>query len=142
MLDDAQLLQNIYHGAAMGRENVIDMMKMTQDADFRGVLSQQLSSYDSIASQASNLLRNLGYHHLELDPVIKISAQIEAMTKTINDHSVSKLSELMIEGSTQGLTRSIRNLRNYQGTDNEAFVLGTQLMNIEQSNIERMKRYL
>ena len=62
--------------------------------------------------------------------------------KMAADPSPSKIAEMMIQGNTMGMVKSMRSLRDYQGKDPEVKQLAEKLLQTELHNIEEMKRYV
>ena len=58
------------------------------------------------------------------------------------DDSRSKIAEMMIQGTTMGIVKTIRHLRDYEGDDQQALELGRRLLQTQESNVEKMKAYL
>ena len=67
---------------------------------------------------------------------------MESVTMVVPGYSRSKIAEMMIQGTTMGIVKTIRHLRDYKGDDREARGLGERLLQIQESNVEKMKAYL
>jgi len=48
----------------------------------------------------------------------------------------------MIQGTTMGIVKTIRHLKDYEGDDPKARELGERLLNLQEENVEKMKAYL
>ena len=126
----------------MGREGILDVLKVAEDEKFRQALLQQLSEYDNLAESARHMLHQRGHTEEELSTMAKLSSQVMTTMKTINDKSPSKIAELMIKGNTMGVTQSIKNINDYQNGDERILDLSNKLLQTEQNNIEQMKQFL
>jgi len=58
------------------------------------------------------------------------------------ENANSKIAEMVIQGSTMGVTEMTKELNNYQGTNQELFRTAQKFIQTEQDNIEEMKKYL
>lgn len=58
------------------------------------------------------------------------------------DDSRGKIAEMMIQGTTMGIVKTIRHLNDYQGDGGDARRLGERLLDVQEQNVERMKAYL
>ena len=58
------------------------------------------------------------------------------------DDSRGKIAEMMIQGTTMGIVKTIRHLNDYEGNDEEARDLGKRLLKLQEENVEKMKAYL
>jgi len=63
---------------------------------------------------------------------------------TMMDSSDSHLAQLIAEGSTMGITDSIKLLRDYENTDvsEEALSLVRDIIKFEENNLEKAKSYI
>ena len=59
----------------------------------------------------------------------------------MND-SPSKIAEMTIEGTTMGITKTIKHLKDFQSGGEQARELGQQLLETQEANVERMKAFL
>ena len=62
--------------------------------------------------------------------------------KAMADHSPANIAEMMIQGSTMGVTKSLRTIRTCDVKDEGVRRLADKLLKTEQANIEEMKRFL
>ena len=67
--------------------------------------------------------------------------------KAMTDRSASNIAEMVIQGSTMGVTKSLRtirdcDLRDCDLRDNGVRRLADRLLETERANIEQMKRFL
>ena len=55
---------------------------------------------------------------------------------------VSKIAELMLQGNTRGMIKSMHNIRNMGVLDPKVSSLANRLLQSEQANIDSMKQFL
>lgn len=142
MVSDAEMLNHVYQAADMGRTGILDVLKLTEDALFRDALTQQLAEYDKLMAQAGEMMRQRQIRREEANPMSKLSSQMMTTVKSLGDRSPSHLAEMMIQGNTMGVTKSVKHLNDYQQGDAEVRRLAERMLATEQANIEQMKTYL
>lgn len=142
MISHIEMLQNIYKNVSMGREGIIDVLKVAEDNKFRTALTQQLSEYDKLAEEARELLHEMGENEQELGALPRLSSQLMSSLHTLNDHSPSNIAQMMIKGTTTGVTEAIRDLNDYADGDKNIIRLAQKVLDTEQANIEQMKKFL
>ena len=71
-----------------------------------------------------------------------LSADMMSSAKTMLDHSATKIAELVIQGSTMGVTKSLRTLRDCDVQDRRVGDLADRLLKTEEANIAEMKGFL
>ena len=142
MSDNTQMLEYIYEGAEMGRDSISQLIKNTEDVQFRRALESQQSEYQSVMDEADKMMRASGVKPDGVGMMAKVSSQVMTSAKTMMDSSVTNMAEMMIQGSTMGVTKMTRHLNELQGIDGDVHRLSQKLLDTEQNNIEQMKKYL
>lgn len=142
MLSETQLLNHIYQTAEMGREGIQSVLKYAEEPSLVQVLNSQLSEYQQIQNSAGSMLHARGEPPKGLGPMAKISSEAMSTVKAMADPSATKIAEMMIQGSTMGVTKSLRTIRDCELRDDGVRKLADKLVKTEQANIEEMKQFL
>lgn len=142
MVDDTKLLEFICEDADMGRDAVHHVIRLTDDEGLRGVLERQLADYDNSFTSAERLLRERGEEARHTGPFAKAMTHMSSDMKTMTDRSPSKIAELMIQGSTMGITTMSKHINDYTGEDTGIVELAKKQVQMEQRNIEELKQFL
>ncbi len=142
MLSETQLLNHIYQTAEMGREGIQSVLKYAEEPSLVQALNSQLSEYQQIQNSAGSMLHARGEPPKGLGPMAKISSEAMSTVKAMADPSATKIAEMMIQGSTMGVTKSLRTIRDCELRDDGVRKLADKLVKTEQANIEEMKQFL
>ena len=140
-LPEMELLQYIYKTADMGCEG-IDAVEKHAEKKLLQELKRERNEYESIRSDADQMIRNGGDEPEGTGMMAKFSADMMTAGQMMMDDSRSKIAEMMIQGTTMGIVKTIRHLKDYEGQDEKARQLGERLLNIQEENVEKMKAYL
>ena len=62
--------------------------------------------------------------------------------QTMNDKSASHMAQMLIEGSSMGVTNALQDLRKYEDADTEILRLMRKLYKFEEKNVETYKAFL
>ena len=142
MSSENQLLGHIYQTAEMGREGIRSVLKYAREPKLVDVLNSQYDEYGRLQNAAGSLLQARGEAPRGLGPVAKASSEVMSTVKAMADHSPANIAEMMIQGSTLGVTKSLRTIRTCDVKDECVRRLADKLLKTEQANIEEMKRFL
>ena len=142
MLSDLKMLQLIHQGSDMGVVGIRCVLPRAQEDTLRQALQSQLTEYKSIEQRSAGLLRSRRERPKGVNPMARVSSELFSIMKMAADPSPSKIAEMMIQGNTMGMVKSMRSLRDYQGKDPEVKQLAEKLLQTELHNIEEMKRYV
>lgn len=141
-MNEIDLLSHVYQTAEMGRDGIATVLKRTEDPALVKALNRQASEYRNIQNSAEQMLRDRGVQPDGVGVLAKRSAEMMGTMKTMMDHSPSKIAEMMIQGSTMGVTKSLRTIRDCKVKDGGVKDLADKLLKTEQANIEEMKGFL
>lgn len=142
MLTETQLLNHIYQTAEMGCEGIHSVLKYADEPKLVDALHSQLSEYETLQNSAGAMLQARGESAKGISPMAKLSSEAMATMKAMADHSATNIAEMMIQGSTMGVTKSLRTIRDCDLQDNSVRDLANRLLKTEQDNIEEMKKFL
>ena len=142
MLSENQLLNHIYQTAEMGQDGIRTVLKYAQEPGLVKALNSQLAEYQHIQNAAGAMLHARGEPPKDIGPVARLSSEAMTAVKSLTDRSASNIAQMMIQGSTMGVTKSLRTLRDCQLKDPKVKALADKLLKTEQDNIEEMKGFL
>ena len=142
MIRDCEMLNTIRNTVQMGQIGIESVIPEAEDARFCATLRQQLAEYHEIRQEADGLLKQLGGKRKDPSGMAACCARMASKMKVYRDGTTSKIAEMMIEGNTKGMIKSIQNRHQYQSQDARVEALSRRLLDTELHNIEQMKPYL
>lgn len=139
-----ELLCYIYKNVKMGSDAILTLLPKVEDEKFRYQLTDQLNGYEKFASEAQWQLTPMGIDPQEDSVMKKIGLKMGIRMGTLTDSSVSHMAEMMIQGSSMGITDMTKKVREFEGDGcpERALRLGRDLISFEQENIEKLKTFL
>ena len=141
---EVEMLEKIYKNMKMGSDSMVNLMPSAKDDEFKSLMTAQLDGYEKFASQARQRLLEFGGEPKEENMMTKMWASVGMKMNTMMDSTTSHLAEMIVEGSTMGMTDTIKVLRDYENTDvsETAMKLCKDIIKFEEKNIEIMKKHL
>ena len=137
------MLQEIRKTTQMGCFGIETVMDETMHRGFRSALRSQLNEYEQIFNEADRMLKERGAQPKNISPFAKIgSAMSSKMKVRTSSEPTAKIAELMLQGNTKGMIKSMHNIRTMGVLDPKVSCLSNRLLQTEQSNIDQMKQYL
>ena len=141
MLPEMELLQYIYKTADMGCEG-IQAVEEKAEEKMRAELKKEMDEYVEIRSEADDMIHQRGEEPDGAGIMARMSANMMSAGQLAMDDSRSKIAEMMIQGTTMGIVKTIRHIRDYEGDDHEAKKLAQKLLDTQEKNVEKMKAFL
>ena len=141
-MNEIDLLSHVYQTAEMGQDGITSVLRYSRDPSLRKALERQKREDRELQASAGDMLRSRGVQPDGVGAAAKLSSELMSAMKTMVDHSSTKIAEMMIQGSTMGVTKSLRTLRDCRPEDPRVKDLADKLLKTEQANIEEMKTFL
>ena len=128
----------------MGSDSIIKLLDKASDGEFKTDLTKQINGYESLATKIKKRLSDMGQEAKEENVMVKMWSSVGMAMNTLMDSSDSHLAQLIAEGSTMGITDSIKLLRDYENTSvsEEALALVREVIKFEENNLEVAKAYI
>ncbi len=141
---ESEMLEQLYKNAKMGSDSIIKLLSKVSDGDFKMEMTKQLDGYEKLAARSKERLSHMGCDAKEENSMTKFWASIGMTMNTLADSSESHLAQMITEGSTMGVTDSIRILREYENTDvsESALSIVKDMIKFEEGNVENMKKHI
>ncbi len=140
-MNDNEFLNLISKNAEMGKVGIDSVMDYTRDERMREALRVQAKEYDKIYCEATEMLKARNAQIEHVSPMAKMGSEMTSAMKTMKDHSTAKIAEMMIQGSTMGVTKLMKNRGEYDGNDDDILSLSDKLQKTEEQNIKTMKGF-
>lgn len=140
--DDAQILREVQKNTEMAMKAISTISEKVYDDDLAVQLSKQALKYSEIHNKALDKIlagKAEPYHTNNLSQMMLVGG---IHSNTIFDTSTSHIAELMIQGSSRGITDMCKSLNHYEHAENTSLEIAKELMDFEEKNIERLKKYL
>lgn len=142
MNNSKELLTSLLKTAQMGQIGIRSVLDTGMDADLREALESQLREYDTLETEAHTLAGQRGWELQELDPAIRIMADMMTRARLRGRDPDTRIAGMMIRGNTRGMIKGLKNLHQYTGKDTDLRILSRKLLDCEEANIRQMQQFL
>ncbi len=143
MTNDVDMLNSIRKSTEMGIYGIQAVMEETGNPALYKELENQMAEYEKIYDSADTLLKERGGKAENVSPMAKIGSSMSAKMKIrMAKDPNAKVAELMMQGNTKGMIKSIHNNRTMGVLDPKVSGLSNRLLQTEQANIDTLKGFL
>lgn len=142
MEKEINALDELNKGSCMGVDAINFILDKVEDEDFKQVLTDQKDEYEKLTDKIGEL-----YKEFSDDEPHETSTMNKAMTwsnvemRTLNDHSSSKIAELMLQGTNMGIIEGRRLLNHKSGNEKVDNIID-EYVNMQEKFVEILKGYL
>lgn len=143
MLNDISMLNSIRKTTQMGCYGIQTVLNETEDHEMQNALRSQLREYENLYSEADRLLREREGRVQNVSPIARYGSMMSSKMKVrMSGDPTAKIAELMLQGNTRGMIKSMHNIRMMGLLDPKVSGLSNRLLQTEQANIDQMKGFL
>lgn len=143
MKENINVLDELNKGACMGMDAIHFILDKVEDKQFKESMEVQYNKYKDISRRINDIYSKYNSE----DKPHETSMMNKAMTwygiemKTFNDHSDSKIAELLLQGTNMGIIEG-RKLLNNKEVDDEVHALMQEYVTMQEDSVENLKKYL
>lgn len=141
-MQEIELLTSCFQITQMGRDAIMQLIKIAEDATFRKALENQLTEYQNIFDKAQEMLNARGATPKEISGMSKMAASASTKMKTMSDKTASNMAELMINGNTMGIIEITKSLHRCDQVEQEVLDFANHLLDVQRKNVDEMTRFL
>lgn len=140
--EEVTLYKEIQRNTDMAMKAIDSIYDKVYDDHLALQISRQALKYSDIHNRAKDKLLQAKAepHHPNHVSDLFLTGGIHA--KTLLNTSTSHIAEMMIQGSNRGVTEMCKALNHNSGAGGYSVEMAKELMDFEEKNIERMKKYL
>lgn len=142
MKDSKDILSSLLKTTQMGQVGIRSVEKAANGTQLKQALKSQLEEYNKIEEQTYALAKQRGWQLAELNPMARTMADMATRGKLMYGKNDSKIAEMMVQGNTRGVIKSLKNLHRYHQNDGQVTAMAQKLLDCENENIKQMEGFL
>ena len=142
MKDSKDILSSLLKTTQMGQVGIRSVEKAASGAQLKKALKSQLQEYNQIEQETYALARQRGWQLAELNPMARTMADMASRSKLMYNKCDSRIAEMMVQGNTRGVIKSLKNLHRYHQNDGQVTAMAQKLLDCENNNIKQMEGFL
>ena len=142
MKTSQQILTSVLKTTQMGQIGIRSVLDTRMRPGLKDALTSQLKEYDALESEAHTLATQRGWELPELDPAARAMASMMTRVKLQMGGNDSKIADMMIQGNTKGMIKSLKLTHRLPREDSQISALSQKLLDTENANIRQMQAFL
>lgn len=139
---DIDILNTVYQSVSMEALAVEDLLEKAKDDNLKNALTDQLQEYHAFETQSLDRMHQRNEKPEDAGVMKKTMSRMGIRMNTAIDNTTSHLAEMVIQGSTMGITDLQSILNSNRTASEDVQRLCSSLIHQEQHHINRMKAFL
>lgn len=142
MKNNIDTLDELNKGCCMGMVALDYIMEKVEEFEFRDLLEKQYKEYQELSNRIDELHREYTEDEIHETSMLEKAMTWYGIQKdTILDDSISKIADLLINGTNMGIIEG-RKLLNNKTMDKKVHKLCSEYVKMQEKYIEKLKEFL
>ena len=139
-----ELLEELYKNVNMGTESLTGMISKVKSTNLSAELTSQLNGYSDLSKKIESEFKAVTGGAPDKSMLSKMTTKLGIEMSTLTDSSDNRIAQMVIEGTTMGITDTIRLVRNYENSNckESALSLAKNVVSFQENAVERTKSFL
>ena len=140
--ENLQLLNAIYKNVTMATHAIDNLQNKIADPKLLKLMNKQNKIYERITAEAETMAGHICEELTPINPIAKMTSSVSINVKTMIDDQTSHIAEMLIQGSTMGITDIIKSIGEYRNANTNIKALATELQHAEEEFVDSLKTFL
>lgn len=137
-----ELIDRAYENVRMASYAIDCIMEKIENPELAELLRKQNKFYLDEVSAIQSLARELGYEPKDVNVMAKGMSYMSIKTKTLMNNDSPKLAEMLVQGTTMGITDTLKAKSEFE-TDNEELInIVDRIIKHEEEFVDSLKTFL
>ena len=142
MNENLNVLNEVHKGLVMGMESLSVISSKVGDQQFKQILDDQYEQYGYILDRVNNKFQEYGKQADDTSPAQKVMGWTGIQMGTMTDKSNSKISDMLIRGTTMGIIEGRKLLNQNLQLDQDVEQILDDFVSKQEHDVEKLKEWL
>ena len=137
-----ELADRAYENVRMASYAIDCIIEKIENLELEKLLRKQNKFYLEMVTKIENLANKNGFELKDINPVLKGMSYLSIKMKTIMNNDSPKLAEMLIQGTTMGVTDTLKALSEFDGADEDFCIMAKDVVSHEEEFVDSLKTFL
>ncbi len=135
-------INDIYKNAHIALQSISDLIPAVEDDDIKNELREEYEGYEKIIGKISSFMAENGIEPKDVNPFKKAMLWSSIKMKTLFNSSRNQVAEMMINGTVMGINELTAMKNEGTNLDEGVLELLDELLSLEETYEQELKKYL
>lgn len=137
-----ELTNRIYENVRMASYAIDCIIEKIENEKLADLLRKQNKFYLSTVVRIENLAKELKFELKDINPILKGMSYVSIKFKTLVDNDSPKLAEMLIQGTTMGITDTLKAIDEFKTQNEELISIANCVVSHEEEFVDSLKTFL
>ena len=138
----SELLDRTYENVRMASYAIDCIIEKIENPKLADLLRKQNKFYLSMVSEIEDLAEKVEHQLKDINPMLKGMSFLSIKTKTLMNNDSPKLAEMLIQGTTMGVTDTLKAKNEYASNNEQLNTIVDRIIQHEEEFVDSLKTFL
>ena len=139
---DIELADRVYENVRMASYAIDCIIEKIENEKLEHLLRKQNKIYLDHVQKIEKFASLNNFELKDINPILKGMSYLSIKTKTIMNNDSPKLAEMLIQGTTMGITDTLKAKSEFPSNNEELVALANEIVNYEEEFVNSLKTFL
>lgn len=141
-VNDFKLLDEVYKNVRMASYAIDCLIEKIENSKLEDLLRKQNKFYLDKTKQLNKLSKKLNHIPKDISIYLKTSSFVAIKMKTLMNNDTPKFAEMLIQGTTMGITDTLKSKGEYPSKNEEIIQIVDDVVRNEEVFVDSLKNFL
>jgi len=137
-----ELANRIYENVRMASYAIDCIIEKIENEKLAKLLRKQNKFYLETVVKIEKFAKSQKFELKDINPILKGMSYISIKTKTIMNNDSPKLAEMLIQGTTMGITDSLKAMSEFKSKNEKLTTIANDIISHEEEFVDSLKTFL
>ena len=137
-----ELADRVYENVRMASYAIDCIIEKIENPSLAELLRKQNKFYLSVVTKVESFAKENSFELKDISPILKGMSYVSIKMKTIMNNDSPKLAEMLIQGTTMGVTDTLKAVTEFEGANEEICIVAKDVVNHEEEFVDSLKTFL
>ena len=140
--ESVKLFDDAYKNVRMGSYAIDCIIEKIENKDLENLMRKQNKFYLEVKNKLDDFAKKNEYQPKDINAMLKASSFVSINLKTLMSNDTPHISEMLIEGTTMGITTLIKEINENKNASQELIELSNEIVSNQEKFVESLKKFL
>ena len=137
-----ELANRVYENVRMASYAIDCIIEKIANKKLAELLRKQNKYYLKMVEKIEKFAKSIDIELKDINPILKGMSYISIKTKTIMNNDSPKLAEMLIQGTTMGVTDTLKAMSEFKSRNEELKTIAEDIVSHEEEFVDSLKTFL
>lgn len=137
-----ELANRVYENVRMASYAIDCIIEKIENKNLAELLRKQNRFYLDMVEKIEAFAKNASFELKDINPMLKGMSYLSIKTKTLMNNDSPKLAEMLIQGTTMGVTDTLKALDEFKSNNEELTTIAKNIVSHEEEFVDSLKTFL